>query len=51
MPLSELVRQRRERQDALEGQPIEVVPDPTAPYGVRTNLLPKPNGNDDDSID
>jgi hypothetical protein len=51
-PLSEVVAERRARQDALEGRPIEIVPDPRAPYGQRVNLLSKPNGSgDDDSSD
>jgi hypothetical protein len=47
--LNELVAERRARQNRLEGTPIEVVPDPGAPYGVRTDLLPKPDANGDDS--
>ena len=46
IPLSQLVEQRRARQDALEGRPIEIVPDPSSPQGQRINLLAKPNGND-----
>jgi hypothetical protein len=45
IPLADLINQRRARQNALQGRDIEVVPDPSAPFGVRTNLLPKSNGS------
>jgi hypothetical protein len=48
IPLSQLVEQRRARQDRLEGRPIEIVPDPSSPLGQRVNLLAKSNGNGGD---
>jgi hypothetical protein len=39
------------RQDQLEGQPIEIVRDPSSPHGPRVNLLAKPKGNGDDGDD